>query len=103
MDTPKETPGVAPGTPVILRVLQQGKDPVDINTKTGEILRDALLDNKVDLYDMWGKAMNCGGGGNCLTCVVDVKSGCGERSEYENGKLKNKPKSWRLACQTEIE
>ncbi|KAL0447485.1 UNVERIFIED_CONTAM: hypothetical protein Slati_1876400 [Sesamum latifolium] len=46
-----------------------------------KLLRNIMLDNKIELY-AYGKVMNCGGGGSCGTCIVE------------------KPESWRLACQT---
>ncbi|KAK9208003.1 hypothetical protein WN944_000354 [Citrus x changshan-huyou] len=47
-----------------------------------KLLRNIMLDNKIELYATYGKVMNCGGGGSCGTCIVE------------------KPESWRLACQT---
>nr|KYP60231.1 hypothetical protein KK1_015684 [Cajanus cajan] len=46
-----------------------------------KLLRNIMLDNKIELYATYGKLMNCGGGGSCGTCIVE-------------------PESWRLACQT---
>jgi ferredoxin len=37
-------------------------------------MRKVLLDAKVDLYDMKGKATNCGGAGQCGTCVVRLET-----------------------------
>ncbi|CAH2075752.1 unnamed protein product [Thlaspi arvense] len=61
-----------------------GKYPVDrAKAVSGEkLLRNIMLDNKIELYAAYGKVMNCGGGGSCGTCIVE------------------KPESWRLACQT---
>jgi len=74
---------------------------------SGDILRDAMrgADPPVDLYTVWGKMMNCNGGGQCGTCIVEVVEGSGylsERSNAEDRKLKKKPESYRLACQTLI-
>nr|GEW64542.1 photosynthetic NDH subunit of subcomplex B 3, chloroplastic [Tanacetum cinerariifolium] len=47
--------------------------------------------------------MNCGGGGSCGTCIVEVVEGqelLNERTNTELKYLKKKPESWRLACQT---
>ncbi len=38
-----------------------------------EVLRSALLAEKVELYSLWGKVSNCGGGGSCGTCIVEVR------------------------------
>ncbi|GFH07896.1 2Fe-2S ferredoxin-type domain-containing protein, partial [Haematococcus lacustris] len=49
--------------------------------------------------------MNCGGGGNCGTCVVQVLEGSellSARTSAENRKLKGRPDSLRLACQVVV-
>jgi len=74
-------------------------------TESGDNCRLALLDEKADLYGLWGKVMNCGGGGNCGTCIVEVTEGVdllGQRTAAEQKKLKGKPDSWRLACQISV-
>ncbi|GJP50676.1 hypothetical protein CLOM_g9813 [Closterium sp. NIES-68] len=66
-------------------------------------LRRAMADAKVPLYDMYGSVMNCGGGGSCGTCLVDIVAGAellSGRTEAEGRYLKKRPESWRLACQT---
>ncbi|KAF1858750.1 hypothetical protein Lal_00044783 [Lupinus albus] len=66
------------------KVGSEGSYPIDkVKAMSGEkLLRNIMLDNKLDLYATYGKLMNCGGGGSCGTCIVE------------------KPESWRLACQT---
>jgi len=75
-----------------------------LQVESGEQLRAAMIADKVDLYTTWGKIWSCGGAGQCGTCIVDVVSasdGClSERSATEEKKLRGKPASWRLACQT---
>uniref|UniRef100_A0A0R0FV95 2Fe-2S ferredoxin-type domain-containing protein n=1 Tax=Glycine max TaxID=3847 RepID=A0A0R0FV95_SOYBN len=47
--------------------------------------------------------LNCGGGGTCGTCMVEVLEGkelLNPRTDKEKEILKKKPKNWRLACQT---
>mmetsp|Transcript_37377 Transcript_37377/g.72033 ORF Transcript_37377/g.72033 Transcript_37377/m.72033 type:complete len:143 (+) Transcript_37377:1-429(+) len=89
---------------VTVSVLTPEGETVEFEAKTGDVLREALLENDVDVYDWYGKGMNCGGAGSCLTCLVQVDNdGCGERTDYENKRLKNKPDNWRLACQSTIE
>ncbi|KAG2428046.1 hypothetical protein HXX76_012030 [Chlamydomonas incerta] len=76
---------------------------VELEVESGDKLRDVLMANKVDLYTTWGKVWSCGGGGQCGTCIVDVKSGADiltERTDAEKKKLSGKPESFRLACQT---
>lgn len=66
-------------------------------------LRRAMLDSKTPLYDLYGSLMNCGGGGSCGTCLVDIQEGAdllSEKTEAEGRFLKKRPESWRLACQT---
>ncbi len=66
-------------------------------------LRKALLDNKIDVYTLKGKLTNCGGGGQCGTCLIEVESGyTNGRTAREDFLLKNKPGNWRLACRTLI-
>ncbi|XP_019189828.1 PREDICTED: photosynthetic NDH subunit of subcomplex B 3, chloroplastic [Ipomoea nil] len=82
-----------------------GKYPVDKATAvSGEkLLRNIMADNKIELYAAYGKVMNCGGGGSCGTCIVEIIDGkdlLNERTNTELRYLKKKPESWRLACQT---
>ncbi|MBD1940461.1 2Fe-2S iron-sulfur cluster-binding protein [Microcoleus sp. FACHB-68] len=69
----------------------------------GANLRLKALENGIDLYKTWGKMMNCGGYGQCGTCLVEIVEGMenlSPRTEVENRKLKKKPETYRLACQT---
>ncbi|KAJ4831724.1 hypothetical protein Tsubulata_038273 [Turnera subulata] len=48
---------------------------------------------------------NCGGGGTCATCMVEVVQGkelLNPRTDKEKEKLKRKPRNFRLACQTTV-
>ncbi|XP_057773080.1 photosynthetic NDH subunit of subcomplex B 3, chloroplastic [Salvia miltiorrhiza] len=69
----------------------------------GQKLREIMLDNNVELYGPYSRPLlNCGGGGTCATCMVEVVQGrelLNPRTEKEKEKLKKKPKNWRLACQ----
>ncbi|KAL7150732.1 hypothetical protein ABFS83_05G133000 [Erythranthe nasuta] len=68
-----------------------------------KLLRTIMSDNKLELYAAYGKLMNCGGGGSCGTCIVEIVDGqdlLNERTNTELRYLKKKPESWRLACQT---
>ncbi|MDY7013009.1 MAG: 2Fe-2S iron-sulfur cluster-binding protein [Cyanobacteriota bacterium] len=69
----------------------------------GANLREKALQNGIDLYTFMGKMTNCGGYGQCGTCLVEIVEGMenlSERTEFEKRKLKKKPESYRLACQT---
>ncbi|RMG09623.1 MAG: (2Fe-2S)-binding protein [Cyanobacteria bacterium J055] len=69
----------------------------------GANLRTKALENNVDIYKTWGKLTNCGGYGQCWTCVVEIVEGMenlSPRTAFEERKLKKKPSTYRLACQT---
>ncbi|GLJ30681.1 hypothetical protein SUGI_0607590 [Cryptomeria japonica] len=73
----------------------------------GQKLRDIMLDNQLDLYGPYYNLplLNCGGGGTCGTCIVEILQGqelLSERTDKEKEHLKKKPKTWRLACQTVV-
>ncbi|NCJ06301.1 2Fe-2S iron-sulfur cluster binding domain-containing protein [Synechococcales cyanobacterium C] len=75
----------------------------DVTVASGANLRSKALDHQIDLYTLKGKLFNCGGYGQCGTCVVEVTEGMenlSPRTEVENRKLKRKPETYRLACQT---
>ncbi|MGB7416838.1 MAG: 2Fe-2S iron-sulfur cluster-binding protein [Thermosynechococcaceae cyanobacterium] len=72
----------------------------------GSNLRQEALDRNISLYKFKGKLMNCGGYGQCGTCVVEVVDGMSNlspRTEVEERKLKRKPDTYRLACQTLVQ
>lgn len=69
----------------------------------GANLREKAVQNGVDLYTFRGKLTNCGGYGQCGTCIVEIVSGQENLSQptpFEERKLKRKPDNYRLACQT---
>jgi ferredoxin len=73
-----------------------------VSVEEGAILRDVTLKNGIDLYKVLAKLTNCGGVGQCGTCVVEVLSGMehlSERTAVEERKLRHRP-TYRLACQT---
>ncbi|KAI5060265.1 hypothetical protein GOP47_0024685 [Adiantum capillus-veneris] len=88
--------------------LEQGEDGLPkadtISVGSGEkLLRTVMNEQKLELYDLYGKIMNCGGGGSCGTCIVEVLEGSellNERTDAEERYLKKKPGTWRLSCQT---
>lgn len=72
----------------------------------GANLRLKALENQIDLYTLVGKMMNCGGYGQCGTCIVEVMEGMenlSSRTETEERKLRKKPSTFRLACQTLVQ
>uniref|UniRef100_A0A6M2EPW3 2Fe-2S ferredoxin-type domain-containing protein n=1 Tax=Populus davidiana TaxID=266767 RepID=A0A6M2EPW3_9ROSI len=76
------------------------------NAPGGQKLRDIMMDTNIELYGPYSRALlNCGGGGTCATCMVEVIEGkelLSPRTDNEKEKLKKKPKNWRLACQTTV-
>ncbi|KAJ0970654.1 hypothetical protein J5N97_018613 [Dioscorea zingiberensis] len=89
------------------RLLPDGSPDVQIRSAVGgRKLRDIMLDGHIDLYGPYEKPLlNCGGGGTCGTCLVEVVEGkhlLSPRTEREKEVLKRKPKTWRLACQTVV-
>ncbi|GAB4218549.1 MAG: 2Fe-2S iron-sulfur cluster-binding protein [Synechococcales cyanobacterium] len=71
----------------------------------GATMRTKLLENNVDLYKMVAKLTNCGGVGQCGTCVVEVVEGSqnlSPKTTAEERHLKRKPDTYRLACQTKV-
>lgn len=69
----------------------------------GANLREKALQNKIDIYTLKGKLTNCGGYGQCGTCIVEIVEGMenlSPKTDFELRKLKKKPESYRLACQT---
>ncbi|KAK3003966.1 hypothetical protein RJ639_019562 [Escallonia herrerae] len=82
-----------------------GKYPVErANALSGDkLLRTIMSDNKIELYATYvsvahfsllpatisnGKLMNCGGGGSCGTCIVEVIDGKELLNERTNTELR---------------
>lgn len=77
----------------------------EIIAADGANLRIKAIENRIDLYTMMGKMMNCGGYGQCGTCIVEITEGIehlSPRTEVESRKLKKKPENYRLACQVMV-
>ncbi|MDC0833735.1 iron ABC transporter substrate-binding protein [Leptolyngbya valderiana BDU 20041] len=77
-------------------------EDLEVVAADGANLRTKALENKVDIYKTWGKLTNCGGYGQCGTCIVEVVEGMENLSpptEAEKRKLRKKPDTYRLACQ----
>ncbi len=82
------------------------KENREVVAADGANLRLKAIENGVDIYTMMGKMMNCGGYGQCGTCIVEIAEGMeslSPRTEVENRKLKKKPANYRLACQTLVD
>ncbi|MBD2595135.1 iron ABC transporter substrate-binding protein [Nostoc sp. MBR 210] len=78
------------------------KEDKEVIAANGANLRQKAVENGIDLYTLFGKMTNCGGYGQCGTCVVEVVEGLenlSPRTEVEKRKFKKKPDNYRLACQ----
>jgi ferredoxin len=79
------------------------KEDKEVIAANGANLREKALQNGIDIYTLVGKMSNCGGYGQCATCVIEIVEGMenlSPKTDFENRKLKKKPATYRLACQT---
>ncbi|HEY9802353.1 2Fe-2S iron-sulfur cluster-binding protein [Anabaena azotica] len=79
------------------------KENKEVIAADGANLRLKAIENGVDIYKFFGKLTNCGGAGQCGTCIVEIVEGIENLStptDVENRMLKKKPANYRLACQT---
>jgi ferredoxin len=79
------------------------KEKKDVIAANGANLREKALQNGIDIYKLRGKLINCGGYGQCATCIVEIISGMenlSPKTDFERKRLKKKPDNYRLACQT---
>ncbi|MBF2079246.1 MAG: (2Fe-2S)-binding protein [Synechococcales cyanobacterium T60_A2020_003] len=84
----------------VINFVKEGKEVVAAD---GANLRLKAMENGIDIYTLKGKLLNCGGYGQCGTCIIEVVDGMenlSPRTDAENRKLKRKPDTYRLACQT---
>lgn len=84
---------------------KNGKEEVitEVIAANGSNLREKALQNNVDIYRLKGKLTNCGGVGQCATCIVDIVEGMenlSPKTDFEQKRLRKKPKTYRLSCQT---
>eukprot|EP00607_Mallomonas_marina_P000227 CAMPEP_0182429198 /NCGR_PEP_ID=MMETSP1167-20130531/25587_1 /TAXON_ID=2988 /ORGANISM="Mallomonas Sp, Strain CCMP3275" /LENGTH=234 /DNA_ID=CAMNT_0024612579 /DNA_START=127 /DNA_END=828 /DNA_ORIENTATION=- len=87
-----------------LTVKRPTGETIILNALKGQNMRQALLESGLELYNGKGKFTNCGGGGSCGTCAVEVFAADWEtRQEFESRRLKKYSKESRLACNTIIE
>ncbi|MBF2026450.1 MAG: (2Fe-2S)-binding protein [Oscillatoriales cyanobacterium C42_A2020_001] len=86
-----------------MTVISFVKENKEVIAANGANLRFKALENGIDIYTFMGKMTNCGGYGQCGTCVIEVLEGMenlSQKTEVEKRKLRKKPDSYRLACQT---
>ncbi|AFY37126.1 ferredoxin [[Leptolyngbya] sp. PCC 7376] len=83
--------------------VQENGDDTIVIASLGSNLREKALQNGVDIYTFGAKLMNCGGVGQCATCMVEVVEGMenlSPRTDFEERRLKKRPDNYRLACQS---
>jgi ferredoxin len=100
-DASEVAPSATPRS--FLATIKFVKEEKEVTAAAGANLRQKALENGIDLYTLKGKLMNCGGAGQCGTCVVNIVEGADQlspRTDFENRKLKRRPETCRLACQT---
>jgi ferredoxin len=81
------------------------KENQEIVVALGANLREKALENRIDIYTLKGKLTNCGGYGQCGTCIVEIVEGMenlSPKTDFEIKKLRKKPENYRLACQTVV-
>ena len=81
------------------------KEDTEVISGMGSNLREKAVQNRVDIYTLGGKLRNCGGYGQCATCVVEIAEGMenlSPKTDFEKRRLKKKPDNYRLACQTMV-
>jgi ferredoxin len=88
----------------VIRFLRENRDA---QCYPGENLRDVALREGIELYGLKGRLGNCGGCGQCITCFVDVEgaspTALSSPTAVEVQKLRRRPHTWRLACQTLVQ
>lgn len=98
--TSEATPSPKPSFGGTIEFLNENKQAI---AAAGANLRLKAIESGVDIYNLFGKVTNCGGYGQCATCVVEIVAGqdnLSPRTEFETRKLAKKPANFRLACQT---
>ena len=84
----------------VIRFVREGRD---VPCYPGENLREVALREGIELYGLKGKLGNCGGCGQCITCFVEVVGeprSLSAPTPVEIQRLRRRPDSWRLACQS---
>lgn len=83
----------------VIKFLEEEKEVI---AAQGANLRYKAMENGIDIYTFLGKMTNCGGYGQCGTCVVEIVEGeenLSPRTKVEERKLRKRPDNCRLACQ----
>lgn len=81
------------------------KENQELVVALGANLREKAIENRIDIYTLKGKLTNCGGYGQCGTCIVEIVEGMenlSPKTDFEIKKLRKKPENYRLACQAVV-
>ena len=100
------TEPIAEVKPNLMPSIKFVKEDKTVFATNGANLRLRALESGIDLYTFSGKMMNCGGYGQCGTCIVEITEGMenlSPRTEVEDRKLRKRSANCRLACQTLVE
>ena len=87
---------------VNIKFVKEGKE---VDAAYGANLRFKAQENSIDIYTLMGKLAQCGGYGQCGTCVVDIVEGLenlSPRTAVEDRMLRKRPSTCRLACQVTV-
>lgn len=94
------------GTRQAMALIKFIKEDKEIDAVLGANLRFKAQENNIDVYTLVGKLTQCGGYGQCGTCVVDIVEGgknLTPRTAVEEKMLRKRPSSCRLACQAMVQ
>lgn len=88
-----------------LKIVEPSGKVSTLPTAKGMNLRSVLMASNIDVYDVRGKVTNCGGGGSCGTCGVEIldNEGWEPRPDFEGRRLKRYSDKARLSCNTVVE
>jgi ferredoxin len=85
------------------RIMAEGKT---FEVVSGSNLREALLEQNIDLYSNGAQILNCHGHGLCGTCLVKVEGLVSEPTQLETTRMAFPPhfgrKDRRLSCQVKV-
>jgi ferredoxin len=85
------------------QIIAEGKT---FEVATGTNLREALLEQNIDLYSNGAQLFNCHGHGICGTCLVKVEGAVSEPTTLETTRMAFPPNSGhkdrRLSCQVQV-
>jgi ferredoxin len=85
------------------RIMAEGKN---FEVAEGTNLREALLEQDIDLYSNGAQIFNCHGHGICGTCLVKVEGTVSEPTKLETTRMAFPPnsshKERRLSCQVKV-